>query len=241
MAAWTVRNFWDLSSIGQYRHFVAARARRFASHGTRLTCEDLALRLVIEFAAAHELPLRLRNGTSANGFATGRPEFRSASDYEARVLSSLGARDLLLPGNTREIGNAQRDEPGAFRRAAPGDIVFLDYVNYGHIQVITEVLGNRVGIAQGNLQSYSLLCGMTGSADDPTSSCYAGAPVAALGYEFRDGYWRYDRAGSERVLYEHQGRILQWDFTAFNGAPPPAGRSTMRGPGAMPQAAGSRR
>jgi hypothetical protein len=192
----------------------------------RFTCEDLPLQLIIDFAAAERLPLRIRNGSRPRGYVPG--DFNALEDFRIEVLSTTGARDLLLDGNTVAVGS---DTPGRDRDldfAQPGDMIVLDYGEHGHVQVVTRVGGNVIGIAQGNFPDQVLPCS-GGDRDDPREACYLGVAVQEYHYVLNEGHWRYSRPGSgELVIQSHRGVVRRWNYMGWNPLSDEA-RTRMRG------------
>ena len=149
MPAWTVSHFWDRRSISDYQEHIDAKTQSLKNQGVRATCEDLPLRLMIDFAASRGLPFRIRNGSRPWGY---RPEeVASVAALRDEVLRTTGAADLLRRGNTVPVG---ADQPGMYANLAlarPGDLIYLQYRDHGHVQLVIRVSDGRITIAQGNL------------------------------------------------------------------------------------------
>lgn len=56
MPAWFVKKLWDASEIANYRRYAAQEGPNKAAAALISTCEDLAIRLVTEYASANGLP-----------------------------------------------------------------------------------------------------------------------------------------------------------------------------------------
>src|SRR5688572_23832351 len=171
MSAWQVDNRWDTSYAARFRYSLPAGVGRH-SGSARFTCEDLALQLIIDFASSHRLPLRIKNGSKFDGYVPG--DYDSIADYRIAVLSSTGARDLLLDANTLSVGSGAAGQDSDLSHAQLGDMIVMDYGTHGHVQVVTQVRSGAIDIAQGNMRD--LYC-PGGDDEDPSDQCYVGVPI----------------------------------------------------------------
>ncbi|MCA8960539.1 MAG: hypothetical protein KDC38_08500 [Planctomycetes bacterium] len=214
MPAWEVNQPWDREQIRAYRTYVPRRVARFQRLDQRFTCEDLALELMIEFAAEHELPLLIANGQYSRGIGPG--SFEDLAELKRVALRTSAAIDILNPINTVEVEGTVEGDPRSLRRALPGDLIFLDYSErWNHIQVVTFVDGDGVEIAQGNLESP---CGalrlLFSDIGDPQDSCYAGYPIHDYAYDYQGIYSRDGHA----VFANKSARVRRWNFDGWNTA-----------------------
>jgi CHAP domain-containing protein len=216
MSAWLVENRWDSTYAARFRYSVTAGVGRHSGSKSRFTCEDLALQLIIDFASSHKLPLRIRNGSWSGVYVPA--DYDSLADYRLDVMTSTGARDLLLAGNTVAVGSDAAGRESDLVFAQVGDMIVMDYGEHGHVQVITQVRSDTIDIAQGNFPDPDWYCS-GGGTDDPTDKCYLGVPIQRARYEMRDGRWRYTRGHDELVYQTRHARIRRWDFMSWNPKP----------------------
>lgn len=55
--SWPITNQWNANTIQKYRGYVAGAAQKYQNNGTKCTCEDFALSVLIDFASQNNLPL----------------------------------------------------------------------------------------------------------------------------------------------------------------------------------------
>jgi hypothetical protein len=213
MSAWIVKNRWDDSYAARFRYWVPTGVHRHKSK-SRFTCEDLAVQLIIDFAVAEQLSLRIRNGSRTTGYVPS--DFDSLADYRIAVLKTTGARDLLRDDNTVAVGSgtAGRDSDLAFAKA--GDMIVMNDGDYRHVQVVTHARATTVEIAQGNFRDATIQCSGGKNENNPVDKCYLGVPVQQARYELRGGSWRYTRGRDELVYQNEQARVRRWKILAFN-------------------------
>ena len=107
MSAWEIKSTWTANKISAYRDFMASEAPK-RSGTLRSTCEDLALRLTIEFAEANNLPIRFINGANPRGLTPNN--FSDTSSFTAKVLTSTGASDLITYKTVKLVLGAEQVE-----------------------------------------------------------------------------------------------------------------------------------
>jgi hypothetical protein len=187
MSAWQVKNRWDDSYAARFRYWVPTGVHRNGGK-SRFTCEDLAVQLIIDFAVAEQLPLRIRNGSRTTGYVPS--DFDSLAEYRNAVLKSTGARDILREANTEAVGSGTpgRDSDLAFAKA--GDMIVMNDGSYRHVQVVTHATADAVAIAQGNFRDPVNDACSGGNGNDPVDKCYLGVPIQQSRYELRGGHWR---------------------------------------------------
>lgn len=218
MPAWAVKNAWTSSMIQSYRNYVKTNGPS-RSGVSRSTCEDLSIRMVVDFAEKHKLPVFFCNGANPRGLDPAR--FSSKAQYLNAVLPSTGASDLLDYDTVTMVSGARKGNAAkSLPLAKSGDLIIL-YRGGGHVQVVTATGPGKVEIVQGNFRPKSERCGrirrVLSGADqnDPRSACYIGAIVKKQAY-VRSGtpaQWTYAGAGDE---FAQEGRLCIWDFESWN-------------------------
>jgi len=218
MPAWTVTNAWTASTIQSYRNYAKTNGPRRAGN-LRSTCEDLSIRMVVDFAEQHGLPVFFGNNANPQGLDPAK--YNSKSAYLSAVLPSTGASDLLNYQTVTMVKGAQKgNSQVSLPLAKPGDLIIL-YPGGGHVQVVTSVSPGRVDIVQGNFRDKSQRCGFVDrkwngeDQNNPASRCYIGEIVAKVAYT-RSGTppkWSFAGRGDE---FAKQGRLCLWDFNSWN-------------------------
>jgi len=116
-SACAITNQWDDANIEAYRQFAVQQAEEYYANGGEMTCEDLALMLLIGFASENGLPLSLTDG-DGNTFDVASDDFTSVGEFSETVTSEMGAKDLMLnsvssqeiiPGNFMLMNNGKND------------------------------------------------------------------------------------------------------------------------------------
>lgn len=215
MPAWEVRALWNDKQIQGYRDYVAAEGPK-RSGVQRCTCEDLALRLVIEYAAKKNLPLQIVNGAHSKGLRPDR--FDSLDAFLEPVLTTTGASDLLNKKMAKYVSGAKVADSASLQLAKPGDLIIL--YNGGHVQVVTDANGITITISQGNFRPSNEQCSVSliwSDQNNPTDSCYIGEIVGQFNYSLdpKTNTWLYSRDGSNLFANDH-GELAIWDFSAWN-------------------------
>lgn len=218
MPAWTVKNAWTGSTIQSYRTYASTNGPRRAGN-LRSTCEDLSIRMVVDFAEQNGLPVYFCNNANPQGYDPAR--YNSKAAYLDAVLPSTGASDLLTYDTAIMVKGAQKGMADvSLPLAKPGDLIIL-YPRGGHVQVVTSVSPGTVNVVQGNFRPSSEQCNVVKrkwyglDQNDPSSSCYIGAIVAQRSY-VRSGTppkWSYNGGGDE---FAKEGRLCIWDFDSWN-------------------------
>lgn len=115
---------WTDSDVDGYHTFAKTYIENF---GNKIDCADLALAALVDYAAAHSLPVRLRyykDGAWAwYELAAGS---RDASKFKTKVMTMLGALNVI--DNTKAIPTAT---------AKPGDLIMSKWSgSSGHTRII---------------------------------------------------------------------------------------------------------
>ncbi|PQO39250.1 hypothetical protein C5Y96_05170 [Blastopirellula marina] len=222
MPAWTVKNAWTANTIQTYRNYAGTNGPHRAGN-LRSTCEDLSIRMVVDFAEQHGLPVFFGNNSNPQGLDPAK--YNSKAAYLDAVLPSTGASDLLTYNTVVMVKGAQKGNANvSLPLAKPGDLIIL-YAGGGHVQVVTSVSPGKVNIVQGNFRPSSERCNVLKrkwyglDQNDPSSSCYIGAIVAQVSY-VRSGTppkWLF---GGNRDVFSDEGRLCIWDFNSWNNFVP---------------------
>lgn len=219
MAVWPVTRQWTDYFVGHYRHRAKAVAQRYLDDGRRFTCEDLALHAILSFAKYYELPVIVKNGIKPNGYDP-RASHESFFDFQNTILRTTGATDLIEFENTVDVRGNQGSSENLWQ-AQPGDIIFMQYSDHGHIQLVTEVSQEKITIVQGNYDNWAR------SSADPSDRYYLGAVVRECYYDRNGNYFKDGAQQQERPFHAHSGRVRRWNF--FGGTLRCRRRSRPRG------------
>jgi nucleoid-associated protein YgaU len=209
MPAWYVTKLWDATEVANYRTYAAKEGPNKAAKAVKCTCEDLAIRIVTEYASGNGLPAYFYN--DSHPMPTGLTPEHSAnlSEYLEKVLSTTGARDLSNYSTVDFVPGASKSDPNSLRLAEEGDLILL-YNPVHHVQVVISASTSEVKIAQGNTHDPS---GWNSS--NPTSSGYVGVAVAVKSHvlDAKSGKWLY---GGSEVFKNDHGRLMMWDTDNWN-------------------------
>lgn len=211
MPAWNSENLWDARWIAHYRRRVPHIAARFRSSGNRYTCEDLAIEILIRFASYYKLPVALLTG--AENFNSQTSDL-SLSEFTNEMKLRAGARDLLHPQNsiTRKTAGTPVE---LLRMAEPGDLLYMRSGDFGHIQVVVDTTRTAIAIIQGNFNRE--WDGSRFSSSNPRSGRYLGEFPRQGNYDLSDnGSFVREGRESQSRPFRRQGRIVHWNFTAWN-------------------------
>lgn len=203
-SAWKITNEWNDEMIGKYQEYAANRAAEMNKNGTKATCEDLALGIMIDFASQNGLPLVIENGSYSLSAAS--DEFKDVASFRETALSTTGARDLGRYDNTVGVDKTQ---------LKPGDII-LHNDEAGrayHTQVVKSSTDNAVVIYQGNTNDRFM------GSDNPNSGRYIGVPVQLGYYARKSGDYKNVTTGRvERGLLNSSTlSFRRWNFKSWNG------------------------
>ena len=219
MSAWEIKGTWTAAIIYQYRTFIASEASK-RSGVLRSTCEDLALRLTIEFAESRHLPIQFTNGANPDGLSPNN--FRDTASFTSKVLTSTGASDLLTYNTVKLVKGASESNHASLGHAKKGDLIIL-YDGGGHVQVVTSANSHQVSISQGNFRPSAERCSAANrwwndeNQNSPSSSCYIGAIVADRTYDRNTTTKKWDYNGeSSGQTFSNHGRLTIWDFDKWN-------------------------
>lgn len=239
---WKTTRFWTLADVTDFQRSVPNIAERLRTerywstdgkiHNNKFTCEDFAIRILCEYAAAKGLPIALTTGvrTFRNMEMYNAAEHdKHASNiygFSEMIMLSYGAPDMQRVGvNTTAVANPEELQPG--------DILALAHDTKGkasgglahHIQVMVAKDHKSIAILQGN-SDYTIHRPITWinrllgrNSADPQQGAYAGLPVEHGIYTNRgNGRWDYENTSthnnsSDFIKYFD---LFRWNFLAFN-------------------------
>lgn len=210
MPAWYVTKLWDAKEIANYRAYAAKEGPNKAARAVKCTCEDLAIRIVTEYASSNGLPAYFYNDTHPMPQGATPDDYANLSDYLEEVLSTTAARDLSNYSTVDFVHGTSKGDPNSLRRATVGDLILL-YNPVSHVQVVVSASSSEVKIAQGNTYDP-----WGPNSSNPTSSRYVGVAVAVKSHVLdpTSGKWIYDGRGE--VFKEDHGRLMMWDTDNWN-------------------------
>ncbi|WP_246327102.1 hypothetical protein [Burkholderia guangdongensis] len=238
---WKTTRKWSDAEIAGYQDAVPRLAKQIRQEQywdrqgsvkeNRFTCEDFAIRVLVQFASSRGLPLKLETGvrTYRNVEVHGQPEHERYDStmygFVDMVELTYGAPDMQrITTNTVSLSGPEA--------LLPGDILALAHDWKGrhsggaahHIQLATMTSSSSIEIYQGNSDStihrpitwFNKLRGR--NAADPQQAAYAGLPIET-GRFTRDGAkWNYrnDVTGNSESDYLKFFDLYRWNFMEFN-------------------------
>lgn len=210
MPAWHVTKLWNAAEIANYRKYAASEGPKKAASAAKCTCEDLAIRIVTEYASSNGLPAYFYNGAHPRPEGLTPEFYANLSDYLVKVLSTTAARDLSDYDTVEFVNGTSISDPNSLRKAQPGDLILL-YNPVHHVQVVVSSSSSQVKIAQGNTYDP-----WGRNSSNPTSDNYVGVAVAVKSHDLdgASGKWIYD--GRSEVFKNDYGRLMVWTFDNWN-------------------------
>lgn len=233
---WKSIREWTDTDIAEYHRTVPQLAtqiqtetywdRNGSTRANRFTCEDFALRLLIQFSALRGLPLNVTTGVRSyrNEEIYGEPEHRRYDStmygFADMVSLTFGATDVQRTGSNTTL--LQTPES-----LLPGDMLVQanDRAGIGHhVQMVTRVSPSSIAIMQGNssgviVRPFTTIMRIFGrNRADPQSASYAGMGVENGHYTLGEDGWDYrnETTGAEVKNFLKQFQLYRWNFTAFN-------------------------
>ncbi len=235
---WKTQNFWDDQYINRYRQEAPTIAKRLKDNFAEwradgsinrtftTTCEDFAIRVLVEFAFQNNLPVKITCGvgTFRNMEVLDPSDDTPANVYGfmQKAMRFCAAEDMLNDINTKSVKNEAVQQ---------GDLLVQmnDKGGARHVQVAIQNTGNIIRVIQGNQQykyfsraAYWLTRKLTGnksaSVSDPTARRYEGMPLGEAQFTKNGDRWSYSNPvsgfTSQDFLRQFVGR--QWNFLEFN-------------------------
>lgn len=237
---WKSNKKWDASTIQAYQKFVVGEADFMRSNYVemnedgetkkgRFTCEDFALRMLIEFASKNSLPVKLTTGvrTYSNIEIYSSDEH---DDYSANAFGffqmvgkTYGAPDMQSPINTKLVATVAELKPGDILAQANDKSDKRAH----HIQMVIAKTSVEITIFQGNsgsgnwgpLAKLSRLIGRGNPADPKAETAYTGATAQKAKYTLMtDKTWSYSNEDTKSSKTDFLKMFLfyRWNFENFN-------------------------
>jgi hypothetical protein len=245
---WKHTRLWNQEEIERYHKLAPFFCKQIAEEKKKFTCEDFAIRVLCEFASFRQLPVRLVTGarvcSNIMPYMTAEQKellllaeqskwplpadeleqySSTVNGFCDMVMQVYGARDMQKVGvNTVNVATPED--------LLPGDI--LAHVKLGnsvatHIQVVTSVAKNKIGIHQGNSGALNIIpfASRILNAADPRDDDYTGQPIERGVYN-RVAYdrWDYDKLlitgedhkDDRKKDFMKQMQLYRWNFMGFN-------------------------
>lgn len=206
LEAWEIKNTWSPEYVEKYRAAFRKTTAELLEQDIRLTCEDFALHILIDFASKNSLPVTVINGTGT--YSAGSSDFNSVDQFRTLMFNTTGANDLKRI--TKIIGYGET----GFKHSQVGDIVLLDYENNGRANHTQMIFGNNASqswVFQGNTLPYT--------SSKVNSPLYGGLWLQEGVWDFKNDTYNNFYKNS---LYEDPFNTLfpsihEWNFEMFNG------------------------
>ena len=231
-AFWRHDKQWNVDWIKTYREYAhlfieALIDKSIINKDEKFTCEDLPLALLIRFASANKLPLKLTIGGNLYQNQPAKQESLysdfgySSKGFENMVNSRSGAKDIYTNSNGV-----------AFDSLQPGDLItqFSDGEKVNkqsepfHAQMVYKRSGNLIQIAQGQA-TFGFISGITFGRvrgfdePDPRKEGYIGTSVEYAQYQKIGKQWVYTHDERPDImrpeLINHVSPRI-WKFSTFN-------------------------
>lgn len=238
---WETTRKWTDAEIASYREVVPQLAKQIRQEQywdrkgnirtSRFTCEDFAVRVLVQFAASRGLPLKLETGVRAyrNTEVYGQPE------HERYDSTMYGFADMVEL--TYGAPDMQRKRPNTVPLSGPeallpGDILALAHDWKGshlggtahHVQLVTMTSASLIEIYQGNSDGtihrpitwINKVLGRNSA--DPQHAEYAGLPIETGRFTKNGDVWNYrnDVTGNSHSDYLKFFDLSRWNFMEFN-------------------------
>lgn len=239
---WKTTKFWTSADVADFQKSVPSIAERLRTErywnkdgdirSNKLTCEDFAIRMLCEYAATKELPVKLTTGVrtfrNMEGYSSAAHDRHASNIYgfSEMVMLSYGASDMQrVDVNTLSVAKPEE--------LLPGDILALAHDAKGkasggiahHIQAVVAKSDKAIAIYQGN-SDYTIHRPLTWinklfgrNSADPQQDAYAGLPIERGIYtDNGKGRWDYvntvtNNSSSDFIKYFD---LLRWNFMEFN-------------------------
>lgn len=92
--SWPIKNKWNSKTIQNYRDYAANAWKSYQKNGTKCTCEDFSLGVLIDFASKNNLPLVIVNGSGTFTFSAAFDKFNDVGSFKEAVTTHIAASDL---------------------------------------------------------------------------------------------------------------------------------------------------
>jgi hypothetical protein len=235
---WPTTKLWSDADIAAYHDEAPMIAERLINEkywnkngeisDYKFTCEDFAIRVLVEFSSKRGLPVKLKTGVRTYK----NMENYSAAAHDRYASNMYGfAEMVMLTYGAREMQNTVENTTAVatVEDLKPGDILAqaLDrpmMTTAHHIQMAVSVTSDRIDIRQGNTDAaivwpFTWGVKLTGEdMADPQSGGYVGLPVQK-GYFTKDvSGWTYHNLnkGTTREDFLKAFEFYRWNFIGFN-------------------------
>jgi hypothetical protein len=234
---WATTDHWDDTYIESYHEEVPLIAEQLMGaqykdeagnvKSNKFTCEDFAIRVLVEFARKYGLPVKLTTGVrtykNMENYSPSQHDDYTSDQYgfAEMVMLTYGAREMQKTGvNTVPVGTAEDLKPGDILAQA-GD---TEKKIAHHIQMAVDVDKERIDIRQGNadlpiVRPFTwIVSGLGMNMANPQSVAYAGVRVQK-GYFVKDGEsWTYHNpvTAVEKKDFLAVFELYRWNFMGFN-------------------------
>lgn len=239
---WPTKRFWTAADVADFHASAEGIAARLSKEEywnrsgeistNRFTCEDFALRVLIEYACAKHLPVKLTTGVrtyrNMELYQAATHDSFAANMYgfAEMVMISYGAPDMQRAGvNTIAVASPEL--------LLAGDVLALAHDAKGtatggtahHIQMVAAVGAAEFSIYQGNSDSsihrpitwiYRL---MNKNVANPQDSSYAGTPIEQGRFvKTAKNGWTYTNSKTKKSYpdYLKNFEFFRWNFMEFN-------------------------
>src|SRR5690606_4632291 len=99
--SWPIKNKWNNKTIQNYRNYAANAWKSYQKNGTKCTCEDFSLGVLIDYASKNNLPLVIVNGSGT--YSAASDKFSDSKSFKNAVQSTTAARDTQRKENTSKL------------------------------------------------------------------------------------------------------------------------------------------
>jgi hypothetical protein len=233
---WKTTRKWTDADVADYQRSVPQVAEQMRTEQywdrsgnertNRFTCEDFALRVLIQYAAPKGLPIRLTNGvrTYRNMEIYRQTEHDKYDStiygFADMIESTYGAPDMQRSGiNTQLLSGPDG--------LLPGDILAEAYDRAGiahHVQIVIKTTADSISVMQGNssgaivrpFTTVSRLLGMNRA--DPENRHYAGMSPELGTYRRNKDGWDYKNitTGRKTSDFLKEFQFYRWNFLEFD-------------------------
>lgn len=205
-SAWKISNQWSNGFIEKFNKALPEYIQKYTAGGSKYTCDDLALSLIMNFAKDNGLPFQWK--TEAKNFDAASDEYRDYESFSHDVKSMSGAPDFQNDVNTLAANSETANAGGILLNARQGS------ARAHHVQMIMRRSddGTSLLIKQGNFNGLGRYLG----SDDPNSMRYLGTRIQTGSLNQKTDTWENISNGSERGRFSSSERLIYRVFNFLN-------------------------
>ncbi|MET7256154.1 DUF6443 domain-containing protein [Dyadobacter fermentans] len=205
-SAWKISNQWSNGFIAKFNKALPEYIQKYTAGGSKYTCDDLALSLIMNFAKDNGLPFQWK--TEAKNFDAASDEYRDYESFSHDVKSMSGAPDFQNDVNTLAANSETANAGGILLNARQGS------ARAHHVQMIMRRSddGTSLLIKQGNFNGLGRYLG----SDDPNSMRYLGTRIQTGSLNQKTDTWENISNGSERGRFSSSERLIYRVFNFLN-------------------------